>query len=200
MAFETNISRTAAFLRIFDRPNGRPRTRGRPTDNEKELLRATVVFAVATLDAYLHDLVLEQVPRRGIQSGEMREALKTIAKDDPSLALRVALTDDKSQRLDEFRAALDSWLSSKAFHGPEAVIRALGFVGCPTNERVLASQLGEDWATQLREWTDKRHRMVHRAEQPYIRRADAGRCVDLVRRIVSVVDESVAGSPVSISV
>ena len=56
IAFATNIGRARAFLSIFDKPGGSARTRGRPTDNEKELLRAAVVFAVAALDAYLHDL------------------------------------------------------------------------------------------------------------------------------------------------
>lgn len=199
MAFEANLARTYAFLSIFDKPKGQPRGQGRPTDHEKELLRATVVFAIAALDAYLHDLVLEEVPKRGVQSDEMREALKAIAKDDPSLALRVALVDDRSVRIAEFRAALDSWLSSKAFQGPEAVTRALGFVGHPMTTKALEVSLGPIWAAELTDWTIKRHGMVHRAETPYIKRADAGRCVALIRKIVDAVDQVVAGSPVPIT-
>jgi hypothetical protein len=114
--FTTNIYRARAFLEIFDHPNGTARGRGRPSDNEKELLRAAVVFAVAALDAYLHDLVLEEVPKRGVHSETLAEALRSIAKDDPALALRVALVDDKKARHEEFRAALDGWLSAPIVH------------------------------------------------------------------------------------
>jgi hypothetical protein len=57
--FETNLERSRAFLRIFD-TDRRP---GRPTSDEKELLRGSLVFAVGALDAYLSDLILEVVPK-----------------------------------------------------------------------------------------------------------------------------------------
>jgi hypothetical protein len=186
--FTTNTRRARAFLEIFDHPGGVQRGRGRPSDNEKELLRAAVVFAVAALDAYLHDLVLEEVPKRGVHSDTLSEALRSIAKDDPALALRVALVDDKKERHAEFRAALDGWLSAKAFQGPEAVLRALSYVGHPRSASQLGAELGADWARELAAWTDMRHRMVHRGETPYVRRADAGECVDLVTKVADTVD------------
>lgn len=193
MAFLANIKRPQAFLHIFDNPGGTPRRQGRPTDNEKELLRATVVFALAALDAYLHDVVLEEVPVRGVKSDTLLEPLRAIARDDPALPLRVALADNKSARHAEFRAALGSWLSAKAFQGPEAVKRALGYVGCSPSAAELDRSIGSGWAGDLTSWTTMRNGMVHRAETPYIRRADAAKCVDLVIRIVATVEGWVNG-------
>jgi len=47
--FEANLERSRAFLRIFDQD----RKVGQPTNDEKELLRGSLVFAVGALDAYL---------------------------------------------------------------------------------------------------------------------------------------------------
>jgi hypothetical protein len=154
MAFGVNMQRAEAFLGIFDKPGGVPRTKGQPSNNEKELLRATVVFAVAALDAYLHDLVLEEATRQGVRSDGLVEALRTIAKEDPSLALRVAMADSKADRHTEFRAALGSWLSTKSFQGPEAVFRALGYIGKLTSQDALNARIRVNWAQELRVWTE----------------------------------------------
>jgi hypothetical protein len=45
--FEVNLDRSRAFLRIFDKDRGA----GQPTNDEKELLRGSLVFAVGALDA-----------------------------------------------------------------------------------------------------------------------------------------------------
>jgi hypothetical protein len=85
--FETNLERSRAFLRIFDKD----RTVGQPSNDEKELLRGSLVFAVGALDAYLSDLILEVVPAYGPKSSHIADALKAIARADPGLSLRVAL-------------------------------------------------------------------------------------------------------------
>jgi len=91
-AFEANIERSRAFLRIFDKEPDGGRKQGQPTKDEKELLRGSLVFAVGALDAYLSDLILEIVPAYTPRSDKLAAALKGIAKSDPGLALRVALT------------------------------------------------------------------------------------------------------------
>jgi hypothetical protein len=192
MAFAANIHRSRSFLRTFDGPKGRGR--GRPTDDEKELLRAAVVFSVAALDAYLHDLVLEIIPKRGVQSDSLRDALKAIAKEDPSLSLRVALAKGDEARRAEFRTALDSWLSAKSFQGPEAVLRALGLIGCPLTTADIETRLCRPWTERLGHFTQMRHQMVHRGQSPYIRRHDAGESVDLVAGLVEVIDFVAAGN------
>jgi hypothetical protein len=83
--------------------------------------------------------------------------------------------------------------SAKAFQGPEAVLRALGYVGHPTSASKLGTPLGVEWAADLTAWTEMRHRMVHRGETPYVRRAHAGACVELVTSIAGAVDAIVVG-------
>jgi hypothetical protein len=194
MAFGVNMQRAEAFLGIFDKPGGVPRTKGQPSNNEKELLRATVVFAVAALDAYLHDLVLEEATRQGVRSDGLAEALRTIAKEDPSLALRVAMADSKADRHTEFRAALGSWLSTKSFQGPEAVFRALGYIGKLTSQDALNARIRVNWAQELRVWTEMRHQLVHRAGKVYVKREKAGHCVQLIWLIEAAVESIAVGA------
>jgi hypothetical protein len=85
--FETNLERSRAFLRIFDKDRGV----GQPSNDEKELLRGSLVFAVGALDAYLSDLILEIIPAHGPKSPQLSDALREIARADPGLSLRVAL-------------------------------------------------------------------------------------------------------------
>lgn len=118
--FMANRVRTHAFIRIFDQTGGP----GHPSNDRKELLRGAVVFAVGSLDSYLHELVLEVVPQHGPTSPDLADALRSLAKEDRSLSLRVALAKDADKARDEFRLALDDWLSRKSFQGPEAVTRA----------------------------------------------------------------------------
>lgn len=193
-AFLTNLDRVGSFLRLFDKPGGRKRGPGQPSDDEKELLRAIVVFSVGALDAYLHDLILEEVPRGGVRSGALADALKRIAKDDPSLALRVALADDGDARREEFREALDGWLSTQSFQGPDAVIRALKLIGKETTAASLDVKIRAKWTDDLTKWTKSRHGMVHRGGKPYVRRTDAVACRELIHKIADVVD-SIALAP-----
>jgi HEPN superfamily RiboL-PSP-like protein len=182
--FEKNIHRSEAFLRIF----GEERARGQPTNDEKELLRGAVVFSIGALDAFLHDLVLEIVPTFGGNRTSLKPALQEIAKGDPSLALRVALAPNGVSKTDEFREALDSWLSLKSFHGPEAVIRATGYVGSDFSwteiDKVTASKAAE----RLEHFTDMRHGIVHRGKSPYIRRDQAKEVVTLTKAIAKLIN------------
>jgi hypothetical protein len=193
-AFLANIRRAQAFLAIFDAPCGAPRGKGRPSDNEKELLRAAVVFAVAALDAYLHDLVLEEAIRTGSTRDSLSEALRSIAREDPSLALRIAMADSKADRQEEFRSALDSWLTTKSFQGPEAVTRVLTYIGRSSATTTLNSRIGANWAGELQRWTRMRHELVHRAGNANVSRKSAGDCVDLVGRVQKTV-EAIATAP-----
>jgi hypothetical protein len=97
--FEANLERSRAFLRIFDKDRGV----GQPSNDEKELLRGSLVFAVGALDAYLSDLILEIVPKYGPQSSQLTEGLKAIARSDPGLSLRVALAKSDIDRQTEFK-------------------------------------------------------------------------------------------------
>lgn len=187
-AFKANIKRARAFLSIFDNPGGAPRTQGQPSNNEKELLRATVVFAVAALDAYLHDIIIETVTTEGYHGDGLTDGLKYIAKEDPTLALRVALADDKAQRLHALREALGTWLASKSFQGPEAVAQSFRYLGKSNGRDSLNATLPPNWANQLEEFTKMRHQLVHRAGKVYVKRNEAGQCVDLIDAIETTVE------------
>src|SRR3954453_21010388 len=84
--FEANVNRARAFIRIFNKGDD-GRGRGQPSNDEKELLRGSLVFAIGALDAYLNDLILEIVPDRALAGPQIMNALTAIAKGDPGLVL-----------------------------------------------------------------------------------------------------------------
>lgn len=185
--FETNLDRSRAFLRIFDKDRGV----GQPSNDEKELLRGSLVFAVGALDAYLSDLILEVVPEHGPKSAHMADALRAIARADPGLSLRVALATSRSDSRDEFRAALAEWLASKSFHGPDKVIQALGYLNCAVAWSDLDSATGRDAAKELTKITNDRHAIVHEGKKPYIKRDLAEQANALVAALARHIDGEV---------
>lgn len=156
--FKVNLERSRAFLRIFDKDRGV----GQPSNDEKELLRGSLVFAVGALDAYLSELVLEVVPQHAPKSGAVTEALRAIAKQDPGLSLRVALAPSDSARKQEFKDALEEWLATKSFHGPAKLSAALEYVACPIEWKDFDKATGVSAAKELTRVTDERHEIVHR--------------------------------------
>lgn len=186
-SFRKNLERARAFLRIFDID----RTSGRPSRDENELLRGAVVFAIGALDAFLHDLVLEIVPRFGGDRGAVRDALRVIAKDDPGLALRMQLAPDSTSRTDEFRAALNDWLESKSFQGPQRVVTALSYIGSSLIWEDFDEASGVNAASRLDHFTRMRHDVVHRGRKPRIVRQDAQQCVDLVGAMAGAINSDV---------
>ena len=185
--FDTNIGRARAFLRLFDED----RRQGRPSADETELLRASVVFAVGTLDSMLHDLILEIIPKFGGNSEALREPLRSLSKDDSSLALRLFLTPQTEDREKVIRSALDTWLGRQSFQGPKRLNDALSYIGASFTLEQLESQAEEKPAARLDHFTKLRHSMVHRGAKPRITREAAGECVDLVSRIARKVNEDV---------
>jgi len=179
-----NVERSRAFLRLFDVD----RDRGRPSLDENELLRGSVVYAVAALDAFLHDLVLELVPQFGGDRSELKAALTRIAKDDPGLALRMQLAPDGVSRTEEFRAALKDWLETKSFQGPERVSSALSYVAIELGWDDFDRATGMNAAARLAHFTSMRHDIVHRGAKPRVTRAMAEECVKLVDGIAGSIN------------
>jgi hypothetical protein len=177
--FEVNLDRSRAFLRIFDKDRGA----GQPTNDEKELLRGSLVFAVGALDAYLSDLIMEIVPKYAPKSSQLSDALKAIAKSDPGLSLRVALAQTDTDRREEFGAALEDWLGTKSFHGPAKVAAALEYVACPITWVELDAVTELSTAEELARVTDERHEIVHQGKKPYIRRHLAEEANNLIAAI-----------------
>jgi hypothetical protein len=182
--FETNLERSRAFLRIFDKDRGV----GQPSNDEKELLRGSLVFAVGALDAYLSDLILEIIPAHGPKSPQLSDALREIARADPGLSLRVALAHSPAASREEFGAALADWLATKSFHGPAKVTQALGYIACPITWPEFDAATGRDTAADLTRITNDRHAIVHEGKLPYIRRDLAESANRLVADIAARVD------------
>lgn len=181
VVFEKNLDRSRAFIRVFGESD---RDKGAPSNDERELLRGSVVFAIGALDNFMHELILELVPQFGGSRGAMKEPLKKIAREDPALALRVALAASVDDGQREFKDALDSWLESQSFHGVEKVVSAVGFVGLKLDE----GGLRQDWRQRFEHYTGMRHRIVHRGERPSVKRDNANECADLVESIGAAVN------------
>lgn len=186
-AFDVNIDRARGFLNIFDADRGR----GRPTRDENELLRGCLVFAVGALDAYLSDLVLEVIPAYPAKSPTLDQALKTIAREDPGLSLRIVLEADNAARQDVFRNALRRWLDGRTFQGTERVQNALGYLGCAITWKEFDQWTEVNTSRELQRITEDRHAIVHSGRRPPITRQHAGNAVDLVADIAEVIDTRV---------
>ena len=72
-SFRKNLDRARAFIRLHA-----AREMGAPSADERELPRGAVVLAIGALDAFLHDLTLEIVPRFGVASPELAASLRTL--------------------------------------------------------------------------------------------------------------------------
>ncbi len=187
--FEKNLERSRSFLRIFDVD----RTAGRPSNDEKELLRGAIVFAIGALDSFLHDLVLEIVPKFGGDRQALAGALRAIAKDDPGLSLRLSLAPDGVSKEDEFRSALDDWLERKSFQGVAHVVNALAYAGVDLSIEDFDQHTGVHTAERLDHYTNLRHRIVHRGARPAVNRGHAQECLDLIAAMARAINtEAVA--------
>jgi hypothetical protein len=187
--FEKNLERSRAFLRLFDVD----RTAGQPSNDEKELLRGAIVFAIGALDAFLHELVLEVVPKFGGNRQALADALRAIAKDDPGLSLRLALAPDGSSKEDEFRAALDDWLEKKSFQGVARVSNALTYVGVNLTIGDFDQHTGVNTAERLEHYTKMRHNIVHRGAKPALVRNNAQECVDVISKMGTAINSEAIG-------
>lgn len=183
--FETNVNRSRAFVRVFDGAEA-SRSRGRPSNDEVELLRGALVFAVGALDNFITELILELVPQFGCNGDAMKQPLTEISKADPSLALRVALAGPGSAK-GEFRAALASWLETKSFHGVEKILAALRYIGVTT---IDDSNLPTDWKKSLNTFTEQRHQIVHRGHKATVTRDRAEECTGLVQSIGEAINKA----------
>ncbi len=175
--FEKNNQRASVLIDVFAEGRGV----GRPKDNDRTLLQGAVVFAIGALDNFIHELILEIVPTFGGDRAAMHEPLKALVKDDPAIALRVALAGSDEERRDELRFALERWLDTKSFHGVSAVVQGLGYCGVP----LVESGLDKNWRTRVEHFTTMRHKIVHRGSAPSLVADNARECVELVGQVAT---------------
>ncbi|MEV8177210.1 hypothetical protein AB0O99_04080 [Cellulosimicrobium funkei] len=175
--FEKNNRRASVLIDAFTLA----RTAGRPKEDERALLQGAVVFAIGALDNYIHELILEVVTTFGGNGAALHEPFRALVKDDPAIALRVALAGSDADRRAELRSALERWLDSRSFHGVQAVIQGLSYCGVALVEDGLPA----NWKARVEHFTKMRHKIVHRGLQPSLVADDAKECVGLVGSVAA---------------
>ena len=87
-------------------------------------------------------------------------------------------------------AIVEHFQTAVSGHGPESVARALERMGGRPSElwRGLEQAGFADPARALEEWTDKRHRIVHRGEKVPVPWRQARTCLELLTAVASAVD------------
>lgn len=187
-AFEVNINRAEALIRVFERG----RRRGRPLREDTELNRSALVFAIGALDAYLHDLVLRVVADFVPNNDAVLRTLKDMQPHEMVASMaRAASLDDARSHL---RAKLDKHFDDKSFMDVAGLQRALKLIGCANldaDELARRTQRA-DIAEALGRYTDMRHRIVHRGEIVRVLKANATDCASVVTLVARAVDDEVA--------
>ena len=183
-----NLKRGHTLLdKFFDNPGGRRRGSGQPAAHEQELLRSVLVLGIGALDAYLSEFVVELMPKLAA-AGKAQMIFERLMKDNAGLVLQAVYVgrEDLDAALS---SAVESQFQSSVMHGSKAVRQVydwcalgLGFGDFDTQRFPQAMKL-------LDEWTDKRHRIVHRGELVRMRRQEATDVLDLVESIGRTLNE-----------
>lgn len=210
--FQLTIKRPRALLEMFDAGSLKPtdgakRSRGKPSWQENELLRASVITAIGALDAYLSDVAAEvlvaQLENADTPGSDARNVLKQVMDEIKTLPLELALVTDVSKRREVARAAIQEHLANRVSnHGAKGVAATLGRMGetidwskldnCVTpNLKFKGAK--DSPAALLDAWTQRRHELVHQGKAVRISSSAAHALLDFVIAIASAVDD-VAGT------
>jgi hypothetical protein len=181
-AFLTDLRRARRYLTFYDRDANE---RGWPNRHAVVLLESAIVFAVAALDAYLRDLILEVVPTYGLPNIQRKTKLmEDVARSDPNLIVRLATISDEYTRKAELHDAMARALSSRVFQGEAGITYTLECLDCPFQWGEFNTATGRrDVQGQLRRITELRHRLVHQAKGPRITRDQADAALDLIQAV-----------------
>ncbi|MBA1147843.1 hypothetical protein H0Z60_12375 [Ectothiorhodospiraceae bacterium WFHF3C12] len=190
--FDVNVQRAAYFLDLHESVHGG--AQGAPINPVRELPRAAVVFAVGALDAYLSDVSAEVIVallQRELPEAEVREILRRVQGEVPTLSLELSLVPDPNDRVRRVQDAVADHLHNRVSnHGKKAVSRTMERLG--GNAQDLWSALGASGypraADSLDDWTEKRHQIVHQGRTVRVHRGQARNCVELVGAIGERID------------
>jgi hypothetical protein len=189
--FKINVTRASYFLDIHQEAQ---EGAGAPSAPYQELSRGAVVFAIGALDAYMSEVSAEVMVRdlqKALASTDVREVLKRIHADLPTLALEVALVPTQGERVQRIREAIvDHFQNRVSMHGAKAVAATAARVGARVADvwSTLGQRGYQDPQEQLDRWTDIRHQIVHQGRKPRVRRPQARDCIGLVAEVVDVLD------------
>jgi len=178
----TNLNRGETLLvEFFDKPGGKVRRVGQPKSHEQELLRAVLVLTVGALDAFLSELLIELLPRIAAASPDAA-VFDRIAKDNPGLILR-ALYLGSPERDAALAEAIEAHFQAKTMHGAKAVRQVSDWCALDLADKAFNSAKTPSALPDLDDWTDKRHRIVHRGELVKLTRTNAGGLIELVEAV-----------------
>lgn len=205
-ALAKNLKRTRALQLIFEAGSLKPtvgqrRGSGQPSNEERELLRAVVVFAIGALDAYLSDVAAEvlvaQLESAVLPAEEARNLLSRVTKEVPTLSFELALTTDRAQRRKAAKRAISDHLTTRVSnHGPKGVaetmrrlnteidfaaINMAQFSKLETSDRKGAADV-------LQWWTDKRHDLVHRGTTIQVSMEQSSALIGFVEALADCVE------------
>ena len=190
--FDINAERAGYFLVIHEAAQGG--VVGAPITPVRELPRAAVVFAVGALDAYLSEVSAEVLIKQiaaATPSFDVRDALRRVDSEIPTLSLEVALVPSQQERTQRIRNAIvDHFHNRVSHHGAKGVSNAVERIGGrPTDvwNHVRSLRFANAHA-DLDRWTNIRHQIVHQGKKSPVRRREAQRCIKLVSAIAEAVD------------
>lgn len=212
-----NVNRTRSFTRIFFAGSTKPargdkRGRGKPSNEENELLRAAIVFSIGALDAYLSEVTAEVLIAQieyasSAPTSDARAILRRVVREDNTLALELALTIDPAKRRTVARQAiLDHLTSSVSNHGSKAVANTLSRIGGTGPDKLWGSlnSMLEKWpdlatsgrtaAAILDHWTDQRHRLVHEGRAVPVTGKQIEQLINFIEALGTEVDKEAVGN------
>lgn len=189
--FDINIRRASYFLDIHEQTQTGA---GAPTLARRELPRGAVVFAVGALDAYLSDVSADVIVS-GLRSqpggSDLREVLRQVQKEVPTLSLEVALLPSEVDRVNHIQnAILDHFRRNVSGHGAKALSVAVQRMGRKPADfwsEIVAEY--PDAPAELDRWTEIRHQIVHLGMKPRVWRPHARKFIELVRHMVTALDK-----------
>lgn len=188
--FDINIQRASYFLDIHDDAHKRA---GAPTLPYRELPRGTVVFAVGAIDAYLSEASAEYLVARLQLSApvhDLRETLKRVCAEVPTLALEVALLPGPQDRLQRIRDSIVDHFHNSVSNQAKGVAATLQRIGSRPGDfwTSLVAEGYKDPASELDRWTEVRHQIVHRGQRPPIQKPSARSFLSLAKALVDRLD------------
>lgn len=206
-AFGLTIKRPKALLEMFDAGSLKPkagnkRSPGKPSWQENELLRASVITAVGALDAYLSDVAAEvlvtQLENADTPDSDARNVLKQVMDEIRTLPLELALVTDAAKRREVAQAAIQEHLANRVSnHGAKGVASTLARMGETIDWSLLDASITPDLklssvkpnpAALLDAWTQRRHQLVHHGKALKIGSPAAHALTDFVVAIAGIVD------------
>jgi hypothetical protein len=181
---------------------GERRGTGKPTTQENELIRASVIVTIGALDAYLSDVAAEvlvaQLGTTQPRSDPARSLLRRILKELDTLPLELALLSDQDDREAVVGDALRDHLTNKVSnHGAKGVVATAERMGAQFDWTRIENRIPASLALSndppspaglLDAWTTRRHALVHQGRALRISSPRARALVEFVEAIVEEVD------------